>query len=367
MINGFRATVLLSFSTDEAYYSTGVYTSAMLFEMFLFGLYVALFGTCLHILLRNKRSMQKLILAGIVTMFLLAAADVVWGILNMHFFILPKQNEGLETRDDDDDDDDDDGRPEIPVKILQYKFLLYITSNIIADALLIYRCYILWNNKKRIIALPCFLLLGGTICGYLFVGMSDDEYPFRSLLSVFLFSTLALNSVVTSLMAGRIWWIAKRTRGLVGPKLAKKYRMAMAIFIESGLIYSIYVILDVVLHALLLDSGLVQVVGLVPTLIIVQTGLANSHPNAPDASTTNNLTTHKDETSTSLGNTNSRGVSGEFNYDLECQRNRDDGVPTARTSPIVIPAPPYRLDSVERYRAGYPASPSSDRTRVGEV
>jgi hypothetical protein len=38
------------------------------------------------------------------------------------------------------------------------------------------------------------------VCGYLFVGMSDDEYPFRFLLNIFLFSTLALNSVVTSLM-----------------------------------------------------------------------------------------------------------------------------------------------------------------------
>lgn len=364
MDNRFHAAVFLSFSTDEAYYSTGVYTSAMLFEMFLFGLYVALFGTCMHILLRNRRSLQKLILVGIVTMFLLAAADVVWGILNMHFFILPKQNAGLETRDDDDDDDDDG--PEIPAKVLQYKFLLYITSNIVADLLLIYRCHCLWNNNKRIIILPCLLLLGGSVCGYLFVGLSDDAYPFRALLSVFLFSTLALNWVVTSLMAGRIWWIARQTQGLVGPKLTKKYRTAMAIFIESGLIYSIYVILDVVLHALLLDSGLVQIVGLVPTLIIVQTGLSSTQSNA-QATTTNNLTTCKDETSTSLGNPNSRGVSGEFNYDLECQRNRDsDGVPVTRASPIVIPAPPYRMDSVERYRMGYPASPESDRTRVGE-
>lgn len=88
------------------------------------------------------------------------------------------------------------------------------------------------------------------VCGYLFVGMSDDEYPFRSLLSGFLFTTLALNAFVTSLMgmhmlfpsrtrrfdkslilliAGRIWWIARKTRGLVGPKLTRKYRMVVVI------------------------------------------------------------------------------------------------------------------------------------------
>lgn len=87
------------------------------------GLYVALFGTCIHILRRNRRSLERLILAAIIAMFILATADIVWGILNMHFFILTKHID-----DDDDDDDDDGGKPEIPAKILQYKFLLYITS-----------------------------------------------------------------------------------------------------------------------------------------------------------------------------------------------------------------------------------------------
>ncbi|KXN85634.1 hypothetical protein AN958_10971 [Leucoagaricus sp. SymC.cos] len=330
--------------------------------MFLFGLYVALFGTCLQVLLRNRRTLQRSILIAIVFMFALAVADVVWGIINMHKFILRKASSDLVTRDDD--DDDDDKRPEIPIKIMQYKFLLYITSNIIADSLLIYRCYTLWNNSKRIIALPCLVLLGSTICGYLFVGLSDDEYPFRFLLSIFLFTTLGLNSVVTSLMAGRIWWIARRTRGLVGPKLTKKYRMAIAVFIESGLLYSVYVILDVALHELLLDAGLVQVVGLVPTLIIVQTGLSQDQSNTY-TTTTNNLTTRKDETSMSLSNLDSRPISEYGAYDLECQRDHNQG--DAITSPIVIPAPPYRTNSVERYRGGYPTSPSSDDTRVGDI
>jgi hypothetical protein len=74
-------------------------------------------------MLRNRRSLQKLILIGIVTMFLLAASDVVWGILNMHFFILNNKHP-----DGDSDDDDHGDTPEIPAKVLHYKFLLYITS-----------------------------------------------------------------------------------------------------------------------------------------------------------------------------------------------------------------------------------------------
>lgn len=54
-------------------------------------------------------------------MFALAAADVVWGIINMHVYILAKEP-------DIDDGDDGGEQPEIPIKVLQYKFLLYITS-----------------------------------------------------------------------------------------------------------------------------------------------------------------------------------------------------------------------------------------------
>ncbi|KAF9450831.1 hypothetical protein P691DRAFT_809354 [Macrolepiota fuliginosa MF-IS2] len=363
MSNGFHT--LLSFSTGETYYSTGVYTSAMLFEMFLFGLYVALFGSCLHIFFRNRRSLQKPILTAIVLMFMLATADIVWGILNMHLYILHSEPDS----DFSDLIEDDDDETEIPIKVLQYKFLLYITSNIIADSLLIYRCYTLWNNSIRVIVLPCFVLLGGTACGYAFVGLSDDEYPFRFLLSIFLFSTLALNSVVTSLMAGRIWWIARQTRSILGPRLMKRYRTAIAIFIESGLVYSVYVILDVVLHILLLDAGLVQMVGLVPTLMIVQIGVSRAHTNTTMA-TTNNLTTYKDETeTTSIGNFDSRQFTEYIYADPESQRIQSHHTGTmsaAAAPPLVIPAPPYRVDSVERYRVGYPTSPASDETRVAE-
>lgn len=54
-------------------------------------------------------------------MFLLATVDIVWGIVNMHQYILaakPPEADG---------DDDAKGR-EVPIKILQCKFLLYITS-----------------------------------------------------------------------------------------------------------------------------------------------------------------------------------------------------------------------------------------------
>ncbi|KAF7760530.1 hypothetical protein Agabi119p4_11206 [Agaricus bisporus var. burnettii] len=329
------------------------YTSSLLFEIFLFGLYAALFGTCLHFLLRNSQSLQKVILSAITIMFSLAAADVVWTIALLYACILAERPKGS---------DEDEENPEIPVRILQYKFLLYVTSNIVADLLLIYRCYTLWNNRIRIILPPSLILLGTTLCGYLFIGFSHVEHLKYShnLLHAYLFLTLALNVIVTSLMAGRMWWIARQTRSMLGPSLMKKYKVSIAIFIESGLIYAIYVILDVVLDVLLLDAGLVQIVGLVPTLMIVQVGMSQTPSNQT------NFTTHKDDLE-SQGNTDSDSrLASECNYDLGMQNNHAQGGAIV-TSPISIPAPMYRVDSVERYRVGYPVSPSSDDMRIGDV
>lgn len=90
---------------------------------------------------------------------------------------------------------------------------------------------------------------------------------------------LAFNIVVTALNATRIWWMAREARKVLGPSLARRYYSAMAIIIESGAIYSVYVLVDQVLKAtvnknlFILDAGLVQVVAIAPTLIIVQVGL----------------------------------------------------------------------------------------------
>ncbi len=65
-------------------------------------------------------------------MFILATVDIVWGIINMHRYILAEKPPDINDGDGDDDDDanaeDHKNKREMPIKVLQYKFLLYITS-----------------------------------------------------------------------------------------------------------------------------------------------------------------------------------------------------------------------------------------------
>jgi hypothetical protein len=265
------------------YYSVNKYSAAALFEVFLYGVYSTLFAICLRVLLRNKKTTQKLLLACALVMFALATIDVVLELSFLFWFVVKGKN--------------------IPEANLHFKSLIYITSNVIADSLVIYRCHSVWNNSKRIIVLPAFLLLAGSACGYAYIGLSDEEYRFRQLLNAFLFTTVTLNLLVTILMASRIWWIARKARTILGPGLAKKYHTLIAIVIESGVIYSIYVVLDVVFPGLILDAGLAQVVGIVPTLIIVQIGLGRD--------------SHDVDTTASMVQTEGRGFvpTTDFAYD----------------------------------------------------
>jgi len=291
--------IIISDSDDDddgEYYSVNEYSAACLFEVFLYGIYATLFVICIRILLRNKRATQKVLLACAIMMFTLATVDVILELCFLFWFVVKQDT--ISQRD------------------LHFKYLIYITSNIIADGLVIYRCHAAWNNSKRVILIPCFLLFGGSACGYAYVGLSKQGYRFRDILVAFLFTTVALNLMVTMLMAGRIWWIARKARSILGPRLSSKYNTMIAIIVESGIIYSIYVVLDVVYPDLVLDAGLAQIVGIVPTLIIVQIGLGR------DA--------HDVDTTASMVRSDARG------FTTTC----DDFPPTGPPPPVSSPMPP---------------------------
>ncbi|KAF8811104.1 hypothetical protein BYT27DRAFT_7090088 [Phlegmacium glaucopus] len=255
---GALAIAISNADDDSEYYSLNQYSAACMFEVFLYGIYSTLFAICIRVLLRNKRTTRKVLIACAMMMFALATVDVVLELSFLFWFVAKKNS--------------------IPEADLHFKFLIYITSNVIADSLVIYRCHTIWNHSKRVIVIPCLLLLGGSVCGYTFIALSTEEYRFRPLLVAFLFTTVALNLLVTILMgvffpplqffsrlmkeflAGRIWWIARKARSILGPRLSSKYNTMIAIIVESSIIYSIYVVLDVVFPDLILDAGLAQVV-----------------------------------------------------------------------------------------------------------
>ncbi|PPR07887.1 hypothetical protein CVT24_005624 [Panaeolus cyanescens] len=199
------------------------YVGAFLFESFLYGMYFMTFGFCMYTLYVNRRTMLWPLGVAAVLMFAISTTDIIISVhMLLHYII--------------------HGRS-VPVGNSYPKYILFITNNVIADCLLLYRCYMVWSRSKRIVVVPALLLLASTVWGY--ISTISTSARDRERLSVYLWLTLGLNVAITAVT-------------------------------ESGAIYSLYTLLCLTVNSVVLDVGLVQVVGLVPTLIIVQVGLGRS-------------------------------------------------------------------------------------------
>ncbi|KAF5362028.1 hypothetical protein D9756_002740 [Leucocoprinus leucothites] len=95
---------------------------------------------------------------------------------------------------------------------------------------------------------------------------------------IFLWLALSLNVSITTLTATRIWWMARQVRVSLGHDFAKKHYSVIAITIETGAIYAMYILVyqilsEIGIHLFVLDIALSQVAIIAPMLIIVHTGL----------------------------------------------------------------------------------------------
>ncbi|KAJ6507456.1 hypothetical protein C8R47DRAFT_94775 [Mycena vitilis] len=214
---------------------------------FLYGIYLVLFCRCMYIFYRGKR--QHTLLVTAVIMFLLSTVSVIISLL-----------QGASAY----------GTLGLDIEKLQVAgAVVYVTNNIIADGLLIYRCYVIWSTIW-ITVVPVILLVATMILGY------------SIQLRLFFILSLSMNLFVPTLVAGRLWWVVRRLRGPGGAATRRKGKNAIIIILESGLIYSVFVSIHMVFfhyadpRDAIIYGALGQVVGMVPTLIIVRVGLGVS-------------------------------------------------------------------------------------------
>ena len=119
--------------------------------------------------------------------------------------------------------------------------------SVLADTLLLYRCYVVWDYDKRIVVGPALLLIAATICGYLFEGSLSTTLFTNSW--VYPLTTLVLNLTLTILtgesrliglselqtedscltQASRIWFISRKTRRLLDGGHSQRYNVSLSI------------------------------------------------------------------------------------------------------------------------------------------
>ncbi|KIL58664.1 hypothetical protein M378DRAFT_86165 [Amanita muscaria Koide BX008] len=245
-----------------------------------------LFGLCVYILLfvrRNAQGLNKPMLITAIAMFVVSSAHMVVGIIQVIVAFIG-------------DSYDVDGAIKyfaqrwLPLSIARQA--LYAANNIIADGLLIYRCYVVWDFNWNVIILPIIMLIGTAVCFvFSLYGLSETapgQGVFISSIDdwgITVFSvSLATNVLVTFLIASRVYWVVYRLDVPCGEEYRHKYHQAVAIIIESGSIQSAAILILLVLHSLnetsqyIMADALAQLLGIVPTLIIVRCGLCTKLP-----------------------------------------------------------------------------------------
>ncbi|KAG8917931.1 hypothetical protein FRC02_002771 [Tulasnella sp. 418] len=169
------------------------------------------------------------------------------------------------------------------------KDVLLWFSGIIADILLVWRLYMVWYQKRRVLIIPC-IILAIVICASVITTISECLifiYPAQKARRLLLLhncaspvawiATLVNNLVCTTLIVWRLWRIARTAEGRATTRLANP---AVAAFIESGGLYTGTILCMMLLIVTQMEGAtyvvvpiLPVVIGIAPTSIILRLNL----------------------------------------------------------------------------------------------
>ncbi|KIK64183.1 hypothetical protein GYMLUDRAFT_241371 [Collybiopsis luxurians FD-317 M1] len=175
--------------------------------------------------------------------------------------------------------------------------ITYFISDILGDIVLFHRVYAIWGSQKKI-TFPTFLIvlvakvlsiIEAVIALWGLLGLSDyDKYVsvrFLWMSPSFFFEfrdRKCLCKYIDDSFNCRIWWMSRALQAGTpsgskpGPQ-RRWYHKTVAIVVESGVIYPIYLIVGAC--GVLVNSTCLGVisVGLAPTLIAVRVGLGSAY------------------------------------------------------------------------------------------
>ncbi|KDR81109.1 hypothetical protein GALMADRAFT_116168 [Galerina marginata CBS 339.88] len=161
---------------------------------------------------------------------------------------------------------------------------LLVISAFLADAVLIWRVYIVWERRNLIYIPPIITTIVYLTVYFIGIGMlnpnASGTNPLAGVvpwLTAGLSLSIATNTILTGLIAGRIWWTYRNNIGSDYTSGSAKYMVVIWTMLDSG---AVYTVTEIVTIAFLgpqvggfLSNLFIQVAGIVPTLIMVRVGL----------------------------------------------------------------------------------------------
>jgi hypothetical protein len=165
----------------------------------------------------------------------------------------------------------DEDSPGGPIAYLNIEFqrpfnivgqIVFTLGNILADAILLWRCQVIWGAPYNKVAnfammLPMTMLLGSIVMGVMFgietcspTGLYGEKtvdfgVPYFTI-------SLSLNIILTLMIVGKIWYHRRSMAALFGTdrSFLHYYKLLVMMFVESAALYSIIALLLLVTFAL---------------------------------------------------------------------------------------------------------------------
>ncbi|KAF8982123.1 hypothetical protein BDQ17DRAFT_1316598 [Cyathus striatus] len=220
-----------------------------------------------------------------------------------------------------------------------------LLQTVIGDGVLIYRCWIVYSRSWRIITVSILLWIGATISMAFVIHIQatlhasgtvtakELEPPNRS----FWILSIIQNLLTTSLIVGRIWFVDHQNSKYLsaGYQRTSELKKVMRRIIESGLLYTLAVIITFITYACRSNALYVaskvekQIVGIAFNLIIIRASKSRPNEYTMTSATVEFEVqmNHTSSTTTGTGTTNTRtpAVQLAISKDYYSFSSKEDG------------------------------------------
>jgi hypothetical protein len=212
---------------------------ALAVESFCYGIYVALFGSSVKVLLNKRKSISAAMpLLGLASLF---AILITWHILTdgvrlVYAFKSSQVPIGGDLY-----------YANVSSALSVMKTAVYLIVTILFDAFILYRCFIIWDRNLFVIILPFLVFLAdigtgiASVHGLSVLTRSDSIFiaKLEKISTAFFSSTVAVNGLCSLLIAYRVW---VRQNPVRDSRRSFGLSKEAAIIVESATIYFVTLI-----------------------------------------------------------------------------------------------------------------------------
>ncbi|KAF7361065.1 hypothetical protein MSAN_01137400 [Mycena sanguinolenta] len=271
----------MSSDDSELFALRDVYLNITLLQAFGNGIYCVIFFLALYAMVFRRKT-HKLLFIVVILMYISATIQT-----GVHWAII--RNAFVTHGTSPDDTVNYLSQPSFTLIVLPATLL--VANTFLADCVLIFRCYAVWNHDWRVIVLPVLSTIGGTVLGILtvvetgdFIKYGGDSNAFVDYARPYFSMCLVTTLLATVLIVFRILWL---TRDQTGTAFSG-YRAIIEMIVESALLYSVTLIIYIVLlfgpdtsnNDGYAQAVLIQMTGIAPTLIVARVSFGLARPSS---------------------------------------------------------------------------------------